>query len=94
MNDRIISEQENDVISRLRKEREKARLSQFELAMKAGVSQTMINYIENGDRTPTLTTLLKICNALEINPAVIFEKENSEKMKDKDAIMKIIDKYM
>ncbi len=94
MSERIISEQENDVISRLRKEREKARLSQFELAMKAGVSQTMINYIENGERTPTLTTLLKICNALEINPSIIFEKESSERLKDKDTIMKIINKYM
>ena len=41
----FLREQQNLVIGRLRKEREKAGLSQLELALRADISQNMINYI-------------------------------------------------
>ena len=72
-------EQQNLVIKRLRKEREKAGLSQLELALRAEISQNMINYIETGKRTPSLDTLLKICNAMNINPAILFSDCKKEK---------------
>lgn len=88
-----IDDQERMVISRLRKEREKSRLSQLDLALKAGVSQTMVNYIENGERTPTLGTLIKLCNALGINPAVLFKADDDERAEMKSRLIEIINRY-
>lgn len=88
-----IDDQERMVISRLRKEREKSRLSQLDLALKAGVSQTMVNYIENGERTPTLGTLIKLCNALGISPAVLFEVDDDERAEMKKRLIEIINRY-
>ncbi len=36
-----------------------------ELAHKSGVSSSAINYIENGKRSPSLDTLIKLSNALD-----------------------------
>lgn len=53
----------------------------------------MITYIETGKRSPTLKTIIKLCNALEISPAKLFEIEDKEKEDTKkmviDAIKKI-----
>ena len=87
-------EQQNLVIKRLRKEREKAGLSQLELALRADISQNMINYIETGKRTPSLDSLLKICNALNINPAVLFVNTQEEKEEAKKQVIEIIQRWM
>lgn len=86
----MISEQESLVLQRLRVAREKAKLSQLELSYKSGVSQNMITYIETGKRTPTLTTILKLCNALEINPSTLFEDSKEEKEKMKEQIISLL----
>ena len=90
----FLREQQSLVISRLRKEREKAGLSQLELALRADISQNMINYIETGKRTPSLDTLLKICHALNINPAVLFSDTEEEKEKAKKQVLDIIQRWM
>ncbi|MGP1439073.1 MAG: helix-turn-helix domain-containing protein [Treponema sp.] len=90
----FLVEQQELVIKRLRQEREKAGLSQLELALRADVSQNMINYIETGKRTPSLDTLLKICNALNINPAVLFSDSKEEKEKAKKEILEMIQRWM
>lgn len=84
------SEQEKTVILRLKQEREKQKLSQLELAFKSGVSQNMIAYIETGKRTPTLSTLIKLCNALNINPSVLFTDEDSQKESIKNNIIALV----
>jgi len=90
----FLREQQNLVISRLRKEREKAGLSQLELALRADISQNMINYIETGKRTPSLDTLLKICHALNINPAVLFSDTEEEKAEAKKQVLDMIQRWM
>ncbi len=82
--------QERTVITRLKQEREKQKLSQLELAYKSDVSQNMIAYIETGKRTPTLTTLLKLCNALKINPSVLFTDEDEQKETIKKNIVELV----
>ncbi len=67
-----IEDQEKLIYRRLKREREKQNITQLELSFSSGVSQNMITYIENGKRTPTLHTILKLCNALKINPATLF----------------------
>ena len=48
------------------------------LAIKAGLSQPMISYVERGLASPTLETLLRIASALEIElPSFILQAEKT-----------------
>lgn len=89
-----IEEQESYIYKRLREEREKAKFSQMELSLESGVSQNMITYIETGKRTPTLSTLLKLCNALNIDASELFPKNKTEKQNAKETVISLIQKYM
>ena len=86
----MTTEQEDKILQRLKKAREDAKLSQLELSYKSGVSQNMITYIETGKSSPTLSTLLKLCNALSINPSILFEEESAEREKNKQQILDMI----
>lgn len=57
----------------LKEQREKAGLSQEELAFEAGCNRTFVSMLERGLRQPTLTTLLKLGKALKI-PAYVLVK--------------------
>lgn len=89
-----VEEQELFICKKLKTEREKAHLSQMELALESGVSQNMITYIENGKRTPTITTVLKLCNAIGISPAVLFPAVDMEKQKAKETILSLVERFM
>lgn len=63
------------VIQRFREEK---RQSQELLSGFAGIGRTHLSAIERGERKPTLETLFRIADALEIKPSVIvaaIEKE-------------------
>ena len=85
-----VGDQEKLVIQRLKEEREKQKLSQLELSYRSGVSQNMIAYIEGGKRTPTLTTIIKLCNALSISPSVLFLEVDSERDEIKERLFELI----
>jgi len=55
------------VVAGLRERREKAGMSMNALAAKSGLSLTMISFVERGLRGPTLDTLLRIAEALEVD---------------------------
>ena len=90
----MLEDQEKQVLQRLKEAREKAQLSQLELSYRSGVSQNMITYIETGKRTPTLTTLLKLCNALNITPAVLFTDSSDEVKTAKATVIDLVTRYM
>lgn len=52
--------------------REKQGLSQEQLAEKAGVAQSTIHYIENGNN-PRTETLIKIAAALGVKPGELLD---------------------
>lgn len=89
-----IEEQERYICDRLRQEREVRGMSQMDLSYESGVSQNMITYIETGKRTPSITTILKLCNALGIDTAVLFPKNDSDKEKAKQTVIELVKKYM
>lgn len=89
----ILDKQEEQTLIRLRQIREKAQISQLELSQRSGVSQNMITYIETGKRTPTLRTLLKLCKALNVNPAVLFLDDEQDRAKIKQEILDLIARY-
>lgn len=85
---------ENEAIRRLKSFREERNISQLELSLQSGVSQNMITYIETGKRTPTLRTIIKLCDALQVSPAKLFEEDNIEKENAKQSIIEMVKKYM
>ncbi len=50
----------------VRKAREGARLSQFDLALESDLHRNMIDLIERGQTMPTVFTIYKISEALEV----------------------------
>lgn len=59
--------------NRLKEFREDRRLTQDQLSSLSGVTRQTISYIEsNADYNPTLSTLLKLCNALNCSMEELF----------------------
>jgi transcriptional regulator with XRE-family HTH domain len=56
----------------LQEERKAKKISQEKLAKLTGLDRTFISLIENGKRSPTFSTILKICSALKIDPSDLF----------------------
>jgi transcriptional regulator with XRE-family HTH domain len=58
----------------LREQRAELGVSQEELALIAEVDRTFVSQMERGMRQPTLTTLVKLARALEVQPSVLISK--------------------
>lgn len=58
---------------KVRVAREKAGLTQEQLAWAAGLHQTEIARIEGGRRNPGLDTILKVARGLSVAPAELFQ---------------------
>jgi len=58
---------------RVRNERIKLKISQEELAARAGVHRTYIGMIERAEKNITLTNIHKICEALGLSLSDFFE---------------------
>lgn len=69
--------------SRIKKLREKKKLTQEQLSEIIGVGQRNLSKIECGNNFVTAETLSKIINALEVKPAELFMFENK---KDKEVL--------
>jgi transcriptional regulator with XRE-family HTH domain len=93
-NSEEIEAQAKRVIARLKEEREKARLSQMDLSLMAGLSQNIVNYIESGKRSPGLTTLLRLCKALQIAPAALFSSSDTERQAARETIITLVRKWV
>ena len=63
-----------NVGERIRYFREKAGLSNRQLALKAGLSQPVMYRLENNERNADIETLEKICNALGITLKDFFDE--------------------
>ena len=55
------------IVKLLQKERERLKISKYSLAQRSGLSQSMIGRVESGTRIPTLDTVLRIADALEVD---------------------------
>lgn len=64
----------SNVAKLLRKEREHQRLSMTRLAELAGLSQGMISLVEHELRNPSLDTLMRICEALNIDLSSVIRR--------------------
>jgi transcriptional regulator with XRE-family HTH domain len=65
----------------LQEERKAKKISQEKLAKLAGLDRTFISLIENGKRSPSFSTILKICSVLDVAPSelfLIYEKKDPD----------------
>ncbi|MDP3209515.1 MAG: helix-turn-helix transcriptional regulator [Rhodoglobus sp.] len=60
----------------VRRLRESAQLSQEELAFRAGMHVTYLSGVENGRRNPSLGIIVRLANALDIDPVELFGLSN------------------
>ena len=56
----------------VRKRRLEMGMSQEELAHKAGLHRTYVGGIERGERNPSLSSLAKIADALDVDPQYLL----------------------
>lgn len=59
--------------AQLRALRRKARMTQEQLGFETDISRTYISLLERGERSPTLDTIVKLSNGLNISIAELVE---------------------
>lgn len=70
----------------LRKRREELRLTQENLAEKAGLSYTFISQLERGEKEPSLRTAHKIARALKTSIDVLISEKESDEIATKQLL--------
>lgn len=55
------------------------KISQVDLALRAGVAQANLSNIEKGKRDLTVSTLLRIADALQVKPSQLIDEEPARK---------------
>lgn len=58
----------------IRRVRQAARLTQEELAFRSGVTRNYISLVELNQNSPTLDTLFKICDALDVRASTLVAR--------------------
>lgn len=69
------------VCQRLQKERIEKDLSIYRLARLSGLNERSIDFIEKGERTPTIDTLFRIALALDLNASDLLRDAEAETLK-------------
>jgi transcriptional regulator with XRE-family HTH domain len=59
--------------------REKTRQNQSDIAVKAGISISMLSQIERGIVAPSIDTLMQVCFAIGLEPADLFKRLSTER---------------
>ena len=69
---------ENQLAERLQKLRETRRLTQAELGRKAGMAAASVSHFETGQRTPSLDSLVKLADALDVSVDTLLGRSQVE----------------
>lgn len=87
-----IEDEMNFVINKIKKIRTEKGISQLELANIANFSQSFLANVESGKKKPSLLTILRLAEALNVNPREFFS-DTTGKTKDeiKDQIKGLIE---
>lgn len=82
------------VAERIQNLRQKHHMSQMDLALEAGISQGFLAMVESNRKIPTITTIFKIAQALDIHPAILLEDIDENREEKKQQIIKMIEKEL
>jgi transcriptional regulator with XRE-family HTH domain len=61
----------------VREARFELRISQEELSLRTGVHRNYIGGIERGERNPSVKTIVRLADALEVPPSELFREAES-----------------
>jgi transcriptional regulator with XRE-family HTH domain len=88
-----IKERLQFVIDKIKSIRIKKGISQMELSLRSNLSQSFIANIEKGKKQPSVITLIRIADALEVNPQDFFPEplDFDTKEQTKEKIRKLIE---
>lgn len=70
--------------------RVKYQLSQEQLALQAEITTAYLGQVERGEKNPTVVTVEKICNALDISLSDFFNNQKLQSSEGNDAALKQI----
>ncbi len=73
----------------IRKYRLKIDVSQESLSLSAGINPAYVGRLERGEKCPTIDTIYKICQALNISMSEILNFENDKYSANTDAKLRI-----
>jgi transcriptional regulator with XRE-family HTH domain len=81
------------VIDKIKSIRIKKGISQMELSLRSNLSQSFIANIEKGKKQASVVTLIRIADALEVNPQDFFPEplDFSTKEQTKEKIIKLLE---
>jgi transcriptional regulator with XRE-family HTH domain len=88
-----IKEQLQYIIDRIKLIRVKNGVSQMELSLRSNLSQSFIANLEKGKKQPSVLTLIRIANALNVNPQDFFPEiiDSNAKEQTKERIRKLLE---
>jgi transcriptional regulator with XRE-family HTH domain len=88
-----IKERLQFVIDKIKLIRIKKGISQMELSLRSNLSQSFIANIEKGKKQPSVITLIRIADALEVNPQDFFPEplDLNTKEQTKEKIRKLLE---
>ena len=79
------------VVSKIKEIRKQKSVSQLELAIRSNMSQSFLASVESGKKQPSVLTLLRIANALNVNPKSFFpDSENKSEEEIKEIIINLV----
>ena len=58
----------------LKSRRQSINLSQEQLGLESGLSRSYISDLENGKKDPSLFTIFKLANALDLKPSALIDE--------------------
>ena len=70
----------------IRQYRQKKKLTQEELALESGLDRTYISLLELGSNSPSLDTMLALCNALNLSLSQLVIRMEDELDRNKPCI--------
>lgn len=82
------------IAERIQKLRQKQHMSQMDLALEAGISQGFLAMVESNRKIPTITTIFKIAQALDIHPSILLEDVDINREETKQKIIRMIEKEL
>ncbi|MBP3741510.1 MAG: helix-turn-helix transcriptional regulator [Treponema sp.] len=71
-------EMQEYVISSIRRIRKTKKMSQLDLSVHANMSQSFLANIETGKKEPSVMTIIRIAQAMDVNPREFFPESTNE----------------
>jgi transcriptional regulator with XRE-family HTH domain len=88
-----ILDQLHYVTSQIKKLRVRQGVSQMELSLRANLSQSFLANLENGKKQPSVLTIIKIADALDLHPKEFFPQNAAvtDKQEIKEKIVNLLE---